>query len=259
MKRGDAEQARVAFSLLGVFVIAFALLFFAPWGEHGSLVVSDVAYVICASIATIFGVIATRKYGLRSPLGRTLLLLTVTTGLDAVAGIIWATYEIGLGILNPFPSIADAIWALFYVAAIAALWLALKKVWTQIPLVTKLTTVIIWMLLFLSVYSFAIAPQVNDTSISLVQKLAGLQYPVGDLILLLLCALLFTTLHRGVFGAGWFAFLVGLSLYSIADLAYSYGLWAETYKSGSLLDVLWFAGQLLWAYAFYLHLQFTKN
>ncbi|MEK6822920.1 MAG: hypothetical protein AABY13_03745 [Nanoarchaeota archaeon] len=247
----------VMVALVAAFVAALVVLVVSPAGDRGAMIVSDVFYILFSAAATTLGVLAVRHHGRVSTVGRVLLLLTITMALDTLGGVVWAVYEIGLD-LQPFPSAADGVWALFYVMGVVALVYALRRVWSHIPARTRVVVAIVWVVLVVAIVQYVLRPIFMDTTYSPLLKLLSVMYLIGDALLLLLAGLLFAALRRGAYGASWLAFLAGFGVYAVADLVYTFSVWQGTYVSGRPIDALWYVGHALFAYGFYRHAKILR-
>lgn len=244
-------------SLTGIIVAALLLL--RPFDERGTLLLGNLSYLLGSSLAFFFGVAATRQHGIRSPLGRLLLRLTIMFCLSTIAGAIWGYYELGLGVLSPYPSWADAVWSVAYIVGIIALSGPLRILWPRIRNSTALYVCAGWLVLVALVYVTTLHTILAAPDYTLPMKLFSLYYPVGSLIILGMGVLLFTTLRTGAFGTAWRTFLVSFITFSLADLAYTYAEWSGAYASGGWIDALYFISQLIFAYGFYKHIIALKN
>ena len=257
MKRGlIAESILVFFTIVAVF--SGFILYTGYMSDAWNLVYSDIIYVVFAALAAVFGIIAVRVYSLGTPEGKLLLLLTLVPIFDALAGTIWAYNEIYLSIIAPFPSISDGIWFLFYVAGISAFIYALNKVRKFITAKNALIATIAFGALFALIYSFSLKFIFLDLESTLLIKFLSAMYPVGDIILGSLALLLFLSLKGSKLGDSWRTFTIAYWVYAIADLVYTYQLYAGTFKSGNATDIFWFLGQVIMAYGFYQQIRLLK-
>jgi two-component system, cell cycle response regulator len=145
----------------------------------------------------------------------------------------------------PYPSVADALWLVYYPAAsITLLLLARARVGSFRlnllfdGLIAALTTAALgWAVLY--------GPVVHASAGELSPEvLTNLAYPVGDLLLLgLVVAILGLTGWRP--GRGWVLLGLGLALAAVADGVYLLQTVEGTYTEGTLLETLWPASALL--------------
>src|ERR671914_1421642 len=145
----------------------------------------------------------------------------------------------------PYPSIADALWLLYYPAAcITLLLLARSRVGVMRAsllldgLTGALTTAA---LACAAVYWPIVHASAGELS---PQVLTNLAYPVGDLLLLgLVVAILGLTGWRP--SVGWVLLGVGLAMNAVSDGVYLLQTVEGTYSEGTLLETLWPASALL--------------
>jgi len=251
----EGKRGLLAEGVLGLFtalMLVLGYLYYARSLDETTIIaVGDIVYVLFALVAAGFGIAAVRTYGMNTPEGKLLFLLTLVPITDALAGTLWAIYEVGLGIMNPYPSPADAVWFFFYVFGIAAFIYALHKVRKFITPRKVAFTLVVWGVAVAAIYSATLQPIFADSEATLTLKFLSGMYPVGDLILAGLALLLFLSLKGSRLGTSWKTFTISFAVYAIADLFYTYQLYAGTYQTGSVTDVFWYAGQLIMAYGFY--------
>jgi hypothetical protein len=255
VKGGIPRESTVSLTLIILFLLTFLVYAVKPGGANGIKAFGDIVYVLYAGIAAIIGFIAVRLYGTRSPQGKILRLLAIATALDAIAGVVWLYYEVWLGLDSPFPTPADYLWLLFYVIAISGLVYALWKVKDVLSTRTVLITLVGWGMLVYIVWTSILRTIFVDPTQSAWLKFLSAEYPLGDLILILLAALIFLTLRKGMFGATWLAFLLAYASFAVGDLNYGAQLIAGTFQTGSFIDLFWYACHLLLAYSFYLQIK----
>lgn len=242
-------------ALLIGFVAATAIYLIRPGGEEGMVFAGDLLYVLFAAIAAVFGVLAARSHAAGTPQRKVLTLLALMAAADVIAGIVFAVYELGLGVRNPFPTIAEGLWFLFYVFGIAAMLALAKRLWKVIDQWKILTACAATLLLVAVTYGSVLHPIAVSADATLLEKLMSAMYPLGDIALIGFSLLLFLSLRGNLFGRSWKTFLIAFVIYSIADLSYIHKTFLGTYMTGDFVDLFWFAGQLMMAYAFYQQLQ----
>lgn len=248
MKRGVAQTV-MFIVVLGVLLIGIVNPFVRVGGESGVRAVGDISYVILGIAATLAGVMSIRWRGILSPQGKTLFLLTVAVAFDALAGLVWAFYELGFGVLEPFPSIADAVWLMFYMFAFASLGYALWNVRRFIkPKMYVLAALLLAALASLMYYF--IFRLIADPLYSPLAKAFNTFYPSADILVLTLSFLLFMTLRTGVFGRPWLLFVIGFVVYTAGDLIFANLTWLGEYHSGTLADIMYYLALVCFFYGF---------
>jgi two-component system, cell cycle response regulator len=145
----------------------------------------------------------------------------------------------------PYPSIADALWLVYYPAACVTLIMLVRSRMSRFRpsllldgLIGALTTAALACALaygeVVDAGSGALGPEV----------LTNLAYPAGDLVLLgLVVAILGLTGWRP--GRAWVLLGLGLALSAVADGIYLLQTAEGTYEGGTVLEALWPASALL--------------
>jgi len=177
-------------------------------------------------------------------------LLAASAASWGLGEVIWAVYEVGLGISVPFPSAADA-------GYLAAIPLAVAGVLTfAAPPRGTATSVRLWVdglvvglsLIFVG-WALGLSKVYLEAGDSLGDQLLSLAYPVGDIVIgtALVLAIRRATQQDHV---RLLLLLAGLASNALADSAFAYLTAGGNYGSvGSVLDTAWVAGYLLIALA----------
>jgi len=157
---------------------------------------------------------------------------------------IWTGYEVILGEEVPFPSLADAGFLLLPV--IAGFGLLLWPVGVaegRDRMAALLDGVLIGAGLLVISWATSLGATVGAGGEDTTAAVIGAAYPVGDVILTALVVVLLT--RAGPSNRKSLLVLsAGLVLLAVADSAFMYGTSTNSYSSGGLLDVGWFAGFL---------------
>lgn len=152
---------------------------------------------------------------------------------------LWFLLEMMTG-ETPFPSLADFSWALGYPLLFLALFLEHERL--KVDLGVKKLVVFGAVMIIALVVTWVLLYPIAVSELPLVEKFLDLWYPLGDLALLYVILLVTFVYLGGRLGQAWLVISLGLILISIADLAFSYLLWEEIYKSGNPIDLFWLAG-----------------
>jgi diguanylate cyclase (GGDEF)-like protein len=145
----------------------------------------------------------------------------------------------------PYPSLADALWLVYYPAACITLLLLVRarvgKVRINLlfdGLIAALTTAALCCAVLYGPVVHASAGALSP------EVLTNLAYPVGDLLLLgIVVAILGLTGWRP--GRAWILLGLGLAVNALADGVYLLQTVEGTYTEGTLLETLWPASALL--------------
>ncbi len=230
--------------VLGIIVGGFLWINDPDQRIHFSDAVSPVVDALAAAslfIAARYSAARSKRSGLAwGTIGLAILLY-------AIGDILWAILELFLK-EEPFPSIADAFYLLYYPFFLTgAVLLAYNKPASPgeqfnraLDLVTVLAAAI------LGFWNFLIGPIIeSNVAAPVLEQLILLAYPVGDLVLLGgLLVIIYNDADEQDMPA--LALLAGgIVLMIFGDSLYSYQSLLGTYVSGGLLDLAWIAATLL--------------
>lgn len=210
---------------------------------HGDALkaIDDIALVVVSIPALVFAVQAARSTQGRLRAGWSCLAagLTVWT----VAEVLWTYDELVLREV-PFPSLADVFFLLFPIGAGAALLLfwnrrsreSLARILLDAVIVAGSLFIVSWLL---------VMSKINETrSASTLEFVLSLAYPVTDLILLTISAVVLVS-ARAAQRVSMTLMTLGLACMAIADSGYAFLSAQSAYFSGDLIDIGWVAGLLL--------------
>ena len=172
-------------------------------------------------------------------------VLAIAMIFDAFGEGSWAIIEIVLH-KNPFPSIADAGYLMFYpLFAVGILLLPDEPLLPRERLKIFLDAAIVMVSATLVFWVFLIAPIVASTEALTLELVISAAYPIMDLVLFFaLMGLLFRKLYSpGRIPALLLA--LGMVLFLIADAVFSIQTQNGTYLSGGILDTVWITSNLL--------------
>lgn len=177
--------------------------------------------------------------------------LLMGLGIAAYAGgdVIWTVLEATRGFV-PYPSLADGAYLTMYALMGVGLFqaaLVFRRV-AKLDVVVAVDTLLMFGIAVLT-YVFIGAPIIVDKASSIVEKVLGVAYPLGDLGALLAPAIFIafvaTIMRRAQPVRQWWALAAGLAIMSFADIAFTWLDWTGHYASGNPIDYLWMLGLLL--------------
>jgi diguanylate cyclase (GGDEF)-like protein/PAS domain S-box-containing protein len=147
----------------------------------------------------------------------------------------------------PFPSIGDAIYLSVYVALMLGLLLLVRRRNPQRNRNSLIDAAIMTLGLSLLSWVLLIAPYLHDPTLGLLPKLVSVAYPLGDIILL--AAAIRLILDSGRRRPAFY--LLSASIVSLLATDFVYGVMTldNAFHHQLLLDLGWFAYQVLWAAA----------
>ena len=148
----------------------------------------------------------------------------------------------------PFPSLADALWILFYLPAYAGVLLLARSRLTRVRHTSWLDGAIGGLGIAAVGAAVAFGTIVEATGGDALAVATNLAYPLGDMVLLsLVVGVLAVTGWRP--GRQWLLIAAGFACFAISDTFYLFRIAADTYEFGSLLDLGWLLALVLLAFA----------
>lgn len=246
----------ILLALVVFFMVTFAL-YEAPFSEATHLMITDGLQILPALFATISGFYTFDIFTSRSVNGKAWLLMASGMLLWFLGEVTWFIYEIILGIIEPFPSVADAFWLIGYpliFAGIIYLWISMDSVKDRKQLVFIFISISITAAFIGYILLWPIA---IDSGITPTEKFLDMAYPIGDLIVILGALVVPFIFGKGILSKSWRIIACGFLSSCIADLLFSYLTWNELYHVAEAAflshttDMLWIIGYLIIAYGFY--------
>jgi hypothetical protein len=212
---------------------------------------TDLLFIAATAGVSILGVSTVRKWKVASRLGTAHLGVLMTMVLYCIATVIWSSYDFE-GVAAPFPSVADPIYLLGYLAAIVAVarfdWefregLTVGRILPGIAVSAALASASILTLLDPLFFS--------EQTLS--AKVLAIAYPTFDTLLVLVVLVSVLTFRKGLMEVAWRWYFLGFILMAFADLGYSYGSLTGWYYSGHPIEILWVFGFIAIGLGFHSH------
>lgn len=230
--------------LLGLNAIVFVLWVLIRWGPSSfRTAISDLVFIPTGVAAVGLAWRAARFSLLSAATRRAWMLLAAAFAATLIGDILWAYYEVGLGVA-PFPSLADAAYLLFYpliLAGLSAFPAAPQSRLERTTFWLDVTTVLLggWM----AVWYVVLGPTAVGSDAPRLETVLSAAYPIGDLVLIFgIAAVMLRRPEEGSRGA--LAILaVGLGLFLVADLSFGYLSLLDGYESGDWPDAVWMLAQ----------------
>ena len=245
---GNPRASLQRVSLLSLLILGVVVGFFLVIRDQQQRVIyTDYVGPAVDILATAFLLAAAVQAAARS---KRLALAWGAIGLAsllfALGDIVWTILELVLKI-EPFPSIADGFYLAYYPAFLVGVILLTNRAArpserfkNALDLATILAVAI------LGFWNFLIGPMLQaNAGTPLLEQAILLAYPVGDLVLLggLLLIIYDESQETDRVMVSFLA--GGLVVTIVADCVFSYQALQDTYVSGSLLDLVWLAANLL--------------
>ena len=243
--QGTAARVRGADRLLRV-VRVLAVLFTGTWVlgmTAGALGATGIGALLASSGKLVFfvglvAILVIRGFGAAEDRVAWWLLAAAVASYFAGA-LAFELYYRHLPVA-PRPSWSDVGYMGFYPLACAALFLMLRSRVRRLTAATWLDCVITGLTAAAFAAALALGALVREADGSAATVLAGVAYPIADLVLLSLLAGGLVVIGRGA-GAAWWWPAGGVALFVVTDTVYAYQVVHGTYSVGGPLDIGWSA------------------
>jgi len=224
-----------------VVVIAYSLV---P-GVAGDPVWGNIPFTLLAAAFGAAGVSMAMKLPITTKARFQAFLLAAGIVAYVLGDLIWMYYEIGRGVLAPYPGLADffygpAMYAPLAVATWSAL-LSLRRLEDSLkPLLIAGSVTVFAALALWSTVLMRIA---ESPDVAMSEKVVSLGYPLADVFVLLFPTLALIVVLADIGGVPlarpWYSIATAMLVLAASDAAYSYLQVHDVYVTGSLLDTGW--------------------
>jgi len=173
----------------------------------------------------------------------------------ATAEFVWFLYEGVLGIIDPWPSLADVFWVAGYLPLAIGLFMYAKDAKAKNlfkNFLASVTGVAGSSLALIFIFGVNVFP----SDVSFFEGILLLAYPIGDIFLLLLSLFLLETVFKHKQGpefVSWLCLSGGFLLFAIYDIMFSY-LITDEQMSHMLFNIIYLGAYLLIATAAFLQI-----
>jgi signal transduction histidine kinase len=233
------RRQRPWYPILGAGIAATALYYLLdnPWQLAWGNVIA------CGAVAAMAVVLWRRR---PAPLLPWLLLLA-GVACFAVGDLMWTWYD-QVAHTDPFPSAADIVYLAGYPLLAASLVLLIRGRAPRGDWGSLIDATVIAVGTGLLVWEFLVEPYVRDASLSLLERVVSIAYPVGDVLLIALAARFAVTPGRRT--AAFRALLAALVLVLYADAVFAALDLLEGYTGASPADGGYLLSYVLFAVTF---------
>jgi len=251
----------IAYSLCSITILSLVLIYvFQGYYQGFMYVFSSVFPPIIAGVAAFSAFFALRRYwnNIGSRISKIWFCFTLGMVFWFLGELGWAVYAVFLGVEIPFPSFADLFWLAGYLPLFLALLLYLEVFQPAITVKSFLMSGSIVAAMSAVIFSSLMVPVLADAwRHDALTVGISLAYPALDLFLFLEAILglsVFTvTSLKGRIGVPWRFMNAAILLNVFGDMIFSYTTLNGTYYNGHPMELLYHAGYVLFALAFYVH------
>ena len=239
---------RILILIAGIVISFQAYLYYAfpkPDDASGLL---DIVSIINPTIATIFGFYVAKQYKGSEVFGKAYLALAIALAMNAVGETVYGIYDT-LGMDTTF-TVADILFYSFYPLVLVHLVLNIRFFKPKISNLTK-TWVIAIPVIITSVYTYLSYSKLDHSPD--LTFFSGLTYVILSSTVLSGTMLGARIFKQGVLGVAWLVLLIGIILTTIGDIWYGYLDTFDQYTLTHPMNMCYYAGYLVIAYALYKH------
>lgn len=240
-------------SIVVLLVFNLTLLVFFPETHSLPIYGGSFLSIVTSAFAAIYMFRAVRAFKTFDRVKLSWFLIALTMLLDCIAETGYTVQRLvfNLDMNELFPGAFDYLWLVAYIPTIVGFSLIILGYKRSGLPMGNLRSYSVWVvgfsILILVVSYFLLIPIWNDTTLTSIERFFYMIFPIADLLTVILAiTLLYQVKHfgKGAITTTWLLMIVGLVLFTIADLVYSYLTWLDTYELGNVIDVAWNVGYL---------------
>lgn len=237
---------RLLFVIFGL-AVAFQVFVMATQGvKEADLAIAGVsfAFPLSGAVAAFF---VAKRYRNSEVFGKAYFALGLGMSMNFLGEVSYYILEAMDQVT--YPSISDVFYLAYYPFAFYHLAKNIQFFKPTVKVGIKALIVVIPLVLITTYYvlSYEKIGDINN------DYFYGLSYVLGSSILLSAAIFGAIIFRQGVLGTAWLVLVIGISLLTIGDNWYSYLETFSEYDSTHPVNLLWYAGYLVIAYALYKH------
>jgi hypothetical protein len=214
------------------------------------------SWYIATGLGAYLGIVGALRIRLQNFIGKGLLFLGISSGLNLLGYILWDYISLVQGIEAPYPSLADVAWVLAVPAAIIGVSFLLRIYHPQLKARFIMEAVAIAAIMSAVVIYILGWPDLSESTFS--AGLFDIFYTLTDALWL---SLAFITLRiaGGRIFKGLLVYTVAIIVLAIGDVLYALRVANETYFYGDIADTTLLVGWILTTASIYLTAQTFSN
>ena len=225
--------------------------------------VSGFSLIIPLSVS-IFAFLTSRKYSGALVYSKAYIMLGVAFLLMFFAEVTYIIYDLILD-LDPYPSIADVFFFLFYPLIIVYLIINLRFFAPKISKSGLALTIGMPIIATISYLYLVISPYLTETALSefgifeIIEDFGSFDFYYGMIFIAAASVTLGLAIHTatifrgGLIGTAWLILVVGIILNLVGDTWYYYSEVTTGYALTDPVNLCWYSAYLLILYALYKH------
>lgn len=237
-------------TIAGLLAMYSAWTIWQPGGSQVLLYLTHVSWAVCAWLAAILGLRASRMFEPGVSSRRVWVLFGAGMTALAISETLWIAYHVA-GQPIPYPSLVDISWGIGFVPILASLVLQYRALHVQLSRRRKMSILAAYLGVLIIIVALSMEYVTSHPGeVAAMQMLVGAYYLIGDLSVAFLGTMSLVYLGGGLVARPWVYMVLSILSFAVAGLAFSYGTWTNTYVTGSnflsaVVDVAYLAGYLL--------------
>lgn len=237
-------------AIVGLLAVYIAWTIWQPGGADVLLYGTHLSFAICAWLAAILALRASRIFEPGVSSRRVWVLFGAGMTALAISETLWIAYHV-TGQPVPYPSLVDILWGIGFLPILASLVLQYRALHVQLSRRQRLLGLAAYLgLLFLVLFVSLDYILSNPGEVAVMQLLVSAYYLVASLGVVFLATLSLMYLEGGLIARPWYYLVGSILMFAVGGLAFSFGTWTNTYETGSnfvsaISDIGYLAGYLL--------------
>ncbi len=183
--------------------------------------------------------------GIKNALKKELLTVGIGMSCFGMGYFVWSFYNLALRIETPFPSLADAFFALYTPCVTYGVINLLRVFGVMIPKKIYLQSLGIYLVAVIFIFSVGNPPDLSP-SLPILTKAVNMYYLLGDSLLITLSIMLIR-LTRGRIHNSFIYFVFAMLAMASGDFVFSYRTASGAYWNGDISDFLFGLGAYLFS------------
>jgi hypothetical protein len=245
------SKSRVSFKaiiIIAVLAIGYQI-YISGFVDEDETSFADFSYGISSLAVGITGLFVAKRYWGSPIFGKTYLALSIGFILLFVGDSIVYNYYLYILDEDPYPSLADAFFIAFYFFTGYHLVKNIKYFKKDLGAGSKIGVPVLAIAMIAAFGLFTIETLADDPLVYYM----GILYVVASAAILSLAILGATVFRNSVLGIAWFMLVIGIFLYSFADVWYYYLEEIEEFSIIHPVNTLWLLSNIFMVYSLYKH------
>ncbi|MGQ0606147.1 MAG: hypothetical protein ACT4OD_04225 [Candidatus Nitrosotenuis sp.] len=252
--KSPAEKPLNLYLWLSLATVAIVVFASNNFGQEHAMFASDLLDIGIVIPMTAFSIVLVVKNGAVGNHGKAWIFFMTCIVLWTIAEFIWVLDELVFK-NDPFPSPADPLWLVGYVAYLLFTWFYLYPFKSSISIkMICIAVVTSAMILGFTVY---LTPA--ESSLSMIEDIIVMSYPVADAIVIAPTVIGISLFFRGQVSFSWLMLLIGTLCISIGDIGFQVLSQNDQYYSGHPVDIPYIWGYVFFIFGAYHHIRIFRG